>query len=412
MLIGGTEIPIKSFNITGGNYGSTGSLGASTSNKALNDIGFDLVAASIASPGSLPVDVYESVSGAHLFSGEYLTGDYDYTSGLVSIHARDWSGPLVDQKRVLTSNVGGAPSALAPEEAADSKGVSTQNQKLSQVVTQIATQFSLVPDLRLGDGDDSDVGAQFGNSTDTIMTAAPHSLWGTLTRLARQSGNVVYVTPEKHLVFGQPGAGLDTLQFTWNLNVGPAAALPLEKLKIQHNPRRNLSFRVLVLSYDPTNQQMTKGEAYVVGSNYSAAGGTTIKAGQWGGAQAQAITTSIGTGKSSKKNAIPLYTFHADGLTAAQAQARATAIATDISKREIVATCEADLIPSMSPSQPATLSGDISQEFASHTYYVTGYSHTFGLRRGGSGSEFCTAFTLLDRQPAGTGKSAAAPEDT
>lgn len=408
MLVDGVEIPIMEFDVTGGAYGSTGSCVASSSIKALENAKFDLVARSIASPGSMPVDVYATVDGTdhHLFSGEYLTGRYAYKRSVVSFHARDWAGPLVDQKRVLTSLVGGSQAALAPQET-DSPGISTQNQKLSKIVTAAATQFSLIPDLRLSKGSDADVGAVFGNTTDSILTTAPQSLWAILNTLAKQSGNVVYVTPEKHLVFGEPGAGLETLALSWQQNQLAPGAIPLLDLTIEHNPRRNLTFRVMVLSYDPTNQQMTKGEAYVVGTNYKAETGSTIHAGSWGGADAQAITKAIGVGRKSKKKAIPIYTYHADGLTAAQAQARAVAIAADISKRELVGTLESDVIPGISPSQPATLTGLIAPEFASHTYYVTAYSHRF--RQGKEDAEFGTYFSLLDRQPAGTGKSTSDP---
>lgn len=406
LVIGGQQVPTNGFTITGGAYGSTGSLVSMSSIPALEQAGVDLVALSIASPGSLPVDVYVSSDGfddVHLFSGEYVTGGFNYRADSVTVHARDWAGPLADQKRVLTKTTGGASAALAPDQAATS-GVSTQNQKLSQIVTQIAEQFSLIPDLRLNDNisnADADVGAVFGDTTDTILTAVPGTLWGTLTRLAKNSGNIVYVNAEKHLVFGEPGAGLDTLDLTWRRT---GVGLPLLELSIDHNPRRNLTFRVLVLSYDPTLAQLVKGQAYVIGSNYSTTDGGTVHAGAWGGAQASQIAKAIGTGAGSKKNAIPVYTYHMDGLTASQAQSRAEAIAADISKRELVANCVAALIPGMAPGQQATLAGKINSEFAAHTYYVTSYHHRFSIGQG-QGGQFDSSFAMLDRQPEGKGKS-------
>jgi hypothetical protein len=416
LIVGGSggQLPTDSFTVTGGAYGSTGSLVGTSSIKAMADAGVDIVAASIAAPGSLPIDVYvsdddpnsEAFGDTHLFSGEYVTGDFDYDNDSVTIHARDWAGPLVDQKRVLTNVVGGSSAALAPDQTADS-GVSTQNQKLSQIVTNIATQFSLIPDLRLNQNisnADADVGAIFGNTDDTIMTSTPQTLWGILTKLARQSGNIVYVNAEKHLVFGEPGAGLETLALTYRQTGG---GIPLIKCRVTHNPRRNLTFRVMVLSYDPTLAQITTGQAYVIGSNYSTSDGGTVHAGAWGGAQASQIAKAVGTGSGSKKNAIPIYTYHMDGLTASQAQSRAEAIAADIAKRELVAACEADVIPGMAPGQQATLSGLINPEFATHTYYVTAYHHAFSISKGGS--KFDTSFTMLDRQPEGKGKAATKP---
>jgi hypothetical protein len=171
-------------------------------------------------------------------------------------------------------------------------------------------------------------------------------------------------------------------------------------LEIDHNPRRNLTFRVLVKSYDQTAGQTTSGQAYVVGSNITTAGGTVMP-GSWGGSDATAISNAVGSGTKTSKDAIQLYTFHIDGLTQAQAQARAQAIAADIAKRELVVKATADFIPNLAPSTPATISGsDLDQEFATHTYYVTSFSHVFKMGRGGA-AEFGTHLQLLDMQPAG-----------
>lgn len=417
LMIGGQQVPVSTFTVTGGTYGSTGSLVAQSSMPALDAAGVDLVSLSIANPGSLPVDLYVvgGASTSHVFSGEYLTGEYDYNADSVVVHARDWSGPLVDQKRALTQLVKGITETPAPEES--NSGVSTQNQKLSAIVTQIANQFSLTPDLRLNSNisnADADYGAIFGDSTDTVMTATPQSLWGILTRLARQSGNVVYVTPEKHLVFGEAGAGLDTLNFTWRLTgnalaaLGQATSMPLMRLHVTHNPRRNLTFRVLVKSYDPTVQQLTSGQAFVIGSDYSPDGQSTVHAGAWGGAQASQISAALGN---NKKKAIPEYTYHVDGLTASQAQSRAEAIAADIAKRELIVKGNMDFLPSMEPGQQATLRGLVNREFAAHTYYVTHFAHQFsiGARAGGPSGQLHTDFTLLDRQPEGQAKAVSKP---
>jgi len=403
LMIGGQQVPTNSYKQTGGAYGSTGSLLSTTSLTAMAAAGVDLVALSIANPGSLPVDLYvtdQDGNTTHPFSGEYLDGDFDYTTDAVSVHARDWSGPLVDQKRALTTLLSGSSGELSPEQA--NSGVSTQNQTLTNIVTQIAQQFSLTPDVRLNSNisnSNADYGAIFGDSTDTILTAVPQSLWGVLTRLARQTGNVVYVTPEKHLVFGEAGAGLETLQFTWRQNLPALNSLPLMKLKFHHNPRRNLTFKVMVKSYDPTVLQLTSGQAFVIGSNYSPDGTSTVSAGAWGGAEASQISAAIG---SSKKNAIPVYVFHVDGLTASQAQSRAEAIANDIAKRELIATCTGDYLPDVQPSQQAQIRGLINPQFASHTYFVTAFTHSFTM--GKDEGELETTLTMLDRQPEGQGK--------
>lgn len=412
--IAGTVIPVVSFDVHGGSVGSAGHMSATTSRKMLQQVGFNLVKESIDASGQLEVDVFVTIDGAttQIFGGEYLAAKFNYKRSSVTIRARDWSGPLIDQKRSLTSLIGGNTGPLTVAESSTSQGVNTQNQKLSQLVTAIANQFSLTPDLRLSSdpGSDPIVGTIFGNTNDTIFTPQPQSLWGILTRLARDTGNIVYTTPQKHLVFGEPGAGLPTLKMFWNTNPVPPGGLPLDELEIDHNPRRNLSFNVVVLSYDPTLGQLTKGKAYVIGSNLSTSQGATVRAGMWGGPQAQSVDSILST-STSKKNKIPLYTFHVDGLTAAQAQARAMAIAQDISKRELIADVGANFIPLIAPSNPAKLGGDIEDEFSSHDYFVTAYTHSYRVGEKGDGT-FGTSAKMLDRQPEGKGSAVSSAEET
>jgi len=406
VIIGGVEIPISSGNVAGASHGHTGHASLTTSIAALTAQNIDLIEIAQDAPTILPVDVYLVKDGAtaHLFGGEYIKANFAYRADTVTIHARDWSGLLVDQKRVLTNILGGNTGALAPGEQPGS-GISTTNQTISQLVTAIANQFGLTPDLRLSNspGSNPQVGTIFGNSNDTVLTAVPQSLWGILLRLARDTGNEVYTTPEKRLVFGEPGAGLTPLALGWKMNPVPDGTLPLLDLNIEHNPRRNLTFRVLVLSYDPTVGQPTKGQAYVIGSDMTTSSGATVHAGAWNGAAAAQIQGAVGKGSASKKNAIPLYTFHIDGLTAAQANLRAQSIATDIAKRELIVRADMDILPGVEPSQAARLDGAINAGFLAHSYYVTSFSHMFKM--GKNTAKLDTSLMLLDQQPGGAGES-------
>lgn len=404
--IAGTVIPITGFDVHGASVGHAGHMTATTSRTMLKQIGFDLPQKAVDASGLLEVDAFVSIDGAvtQIFGGEYIGANFKYKASTVTIRARDWSGPLIDQKRILTSLIGGNTGPLTVAEADSPAGVNTQNQKLSQLVTAIARQFSLTPDLRLSSdpGSDPVVGTIFGNTNDTIFSPQPQSLFGILTRLARDTGNIVYTTPQKHLVFGEPGAGLPTLNFFWKTNPVPPGGVPLDDLEIDHNPRRNMSFNVVVLSYDPTLGQLTKGKAYVIGSNFSTSEGATVKAGSWSGPQSQQISSALSSSK--KNNKIPLYTFHIDGLTAAQAQVKAMAIAADIAKRELIATVDANFIPVIAPSNPAKIGGDVEATFTSHDYFVTAYSHSYKVGQRGEGT-FDTTAKLLDRQPEGKGSS-------
>ena len=235
------------------------------------------------------------------------------------------------------------------------------------------------------------------------MLFRSQSLWGILNILARDSGNEVYVDPDKNLVFGIPGANtpIPLLNLCYKVNPVPSGSMPIRRPKVTHNVRRNASFRVLVLSYSPAAAQVTQGEAYVLGDGITANGNQQISPGVWSGNNAQLISNSL-QGQDAK---FPIYTFHIDGLTAQQAQARATAIAADIAKREFIVTLTADLIAKVRPMNKTKLSGAIDQVFIGNDFYVNRYKHTYRMPRGTNTNDagMLTELTLLNIKQQGIG---------
>jgi resuscitation-promoting factor RpfA len=245
------------------------------------------------------------------------------------------------------------------------------------------------------------MGALYGGD-DQIYWSAPETLWGVLNKLARDTGNEVYVTPDKKLVFGLPGAGLTPIVASWGLNPPPDGAYACKNLVIEHNPRRNLTFRVLVLSYDAAKAQITEGTAYVLGTNANTNNQQTVHKGVWTGTDAALIVAQLP--KTKQNYAIPLYTFRIDGLTQQQAQTQAVAIARDIAKRELIVTCETDGIMTVRPMNPISLTGpDLDPEFVAHNYWVNAYSHEFRLTHNSERAEFMTRLTMLDLKLSGVG---------
>jgi len=57
------------------------------------------------------------------------------------------------------------------------------------------------------------------------------------------------------------------------------------------------------------------------------------------------------------------------------------------------------------PSSPASLDGQISQDFIAHQYFVTEYTHKYVLNPKSEKGELDTHLRLLDRQPVGAGES-------
>jgi hypothetical protein len=333
--INGTQIPIMSFDISGGSHGAAGSAQFNTSIKMLQEVGFDLAGESTQSSSPLPVQcsVETNNGGGLIFVGEYITGKWDYPSDEVMMHCRDLGGKMVDEKRVL-----------APGSAATG-GVTTQNQTINNYVSQIAAGYGLTPNINVTDNEF--IGRLFGDTTTTVLTSIPQTFWGFLTKLARDTGYEMCVSPQGQLIFATPGQNGSGLTFSWGIpnSTGGGSSYPLLSLHIEHNPARNHSHTTTVNSYDPTHAQVTKGVKQVGSANQR-------------------------------------YTFHTDGLTQAQAQKKAESISKDISKREVVITTTSDFIPSVQALQGVTLNGNVDPYFLNLNYYINQFSHQFSMGRG------------------------------
>lgn len=372
--VGGQQILPMRFSITGSSYGSVGHATIRTSLAFLQGAGIDLYSLTTSASGLTVVTVDAMLGGgsARIFGGEYLSCTWDMDNDCVDIHARSWAGVLVDQKRVLTKIGNAIQAVLAPliPGQVTNAGISNQNQKLSNIVTSIADEFGFTPVLHLSNGDPT-IGTLYG-STDQSFMPVPQSLWSILNQLARDTGYVVYDTPNKELVFGLPGVGEDPLYISYKQSFENYA--PAKRVHLEHHPRRNSTFRVLVISYDPSTRQMAIGRANYVGRNFANSNGLT--SGLSSGAAASSNDAKLnklnqGTG------AVPLYTFHHDGLTLTQATDLAAAIATDIAKRELIISVMIDGYPAATPTQQVQLAGQLPSEFTGATFYVSGYTHTF-----------------------------------
>jgi hypothetical protein len=400
ILVGGSPLPFSRFAMTGGAYGSVGHVTITTSNTALLNAGIDLFALTSGSPGLVEVTiavqqeaVSQPVAGGYgaggmpssstttrIFGGEYLRTDWNLDTDVVTVHARDWAGVLVDQKRILTKigkAVKGVLDPLAPGRVSAS-GISNENQQVGNIVNSIAAEFGFTPVLNLSSGNPT-VGTLYG-STDQSFITIPQTLWTILNQLARDTGYDCYVTPLKELVFGLPGAGLPTLQFCFNATPGQGQ-LPCKHVKIEHHPRRNSTFRVLVISYDPTHAQATLGRATYIGNAFANQGGLTpgLNTGQAAVTADSQISGLEKAGANISSTQIPLYSFNVDGLNADQVTQKAGSIATDIAKRELILSATVDGLPSVLPTQMITLSGDVAAAFSAPTFYVSGYHQEFVL---------------------------------
>lgn len=396
LSVGNNKIPVDSFRTTGGAYGSTGHGEFTTSRRMLLALGINLIKLSSQSPANLEVDLSVQVGNGgftRIFGGEYIDAVWSYDTDGVTIHARDWSGVLVDQKKILPSQSQTDPTSeapLAPGQVLPSN-ISTQNQRISQIVTQIAKQYGFTPVLNFQTGnDDTDPypGTIYGSDDSGLYLSMPQNLWAVLNQFARDTGYEVYVTPTKQLVFGNPGQGITPQTLSYNISPVPDGAIPCKGLKVFHHPRRNSTFRVLILSYDPLRAQLVTGRADNIGINFPA-----INPGIYSGQDA--INTDAQLSASGLK--IPVYTFHIDGLTQAQAQSKATAICADIAKRELYLQCTVDGFPPITPTQKINIVGNVDDEVSGNNFYVNSFDHSFSMPKNDRGaSGFMTTLKALD----------------
>lgn len=400
VLIGGKSVPMTEFQITSGTYGSVGHATMHTSLQMMKALNIDMVELS-SNQTVVPVAIYAaagSVPTTQIFDGDVLETEWLMDQDTVVVHARDHAGIFVDQKRILARDAKAlteALSPLSPGQTLNPSGVATMNRKVSQVVTDIAQEFGYKPVLNMG-GSDVLSGAAWGGSDHTYMTI-PQNLWSILNTLARDTGNEVYTTPKRELVFGTPGAGLETLNLTWGLFYDPQAQgdkpHPVANLRITHNPRRNGTFRVLVFSYMASGAQATIGRATFIGSNLATPelpeGLRTGSAAKEADKQLLNSAKTKGLGSASDLSHVQLYTFHWDGLSNDDADSRAGAIATDIAKRLMMLKCWIDGFPPLLPTQPFIMGGPLPKQFASNQWYVSGFQHKFKMptigRQGSAG---------------------------
>ena len=425
--IGGKSIPINQLSVTTGSYGSVGHATMSTDISMLDNVKVDLV--KVASEGTqVPVSIsvfYNKFNETSIFGGEFLRASWNFDADTVTINARDWAGVLVDQRRVLTRDVKPLTQILQPLAVGRDPevGISTMNRQVSQVVTDIANAYGFKPVINMREGSDVPAGAIYGSQDHVFMTI-PQSMWSVLNILAKDTGNEVYVTPDKRLVFGEPGAGLPTVQLSWRTPIGqvlrsqanpnPAGPVPCRDLVIDHNPRRNSTFRVLVISYDPASAKTVIGRATYVGDNMASAGAPIgLNIGSAAASADKSLANDAqtkGYGSISRLSSVQLYTFHWDGLTVETANARAGAIATDIAKRLLLMNCRIDGYPLLRPTQKLQLyAPSISSQFSGNTWYTCGINHTYrmpGNRGRDTLSGFWTTIQALDVPSVALGQGA------
>ena len=389
VVVAGVEFLAESWNCNFPSYGSVGTYEVTTSRKELARAGLDLYAATLNSH-PLGLDIFISVDGVetHLWGGEIDDTDWDFDTDTVTISGRDWAGILVDQKITLANFAPESSSLAVPSSTVGLSGgpatsYNVQNQSAVSLLSQIAKAHGLIPEPLNVSTEEATVPVGNILAENAVFSSQPLPEWEIIQAISRIYGWNTYVTPNKKLVFGPPKVSLNKLRVGWNLPTLPPGVLPCFNLQVQHQPRRNNSFLVVVETYNVSTLEVHQA---LVGlpSQHEFLTYPLFKANKAG----FYTTTSLGPNVSAvtalfKNLGKEVYLIHKAGLTPSQASRLAESIALDLAKREIIVSFSLDGNPSIKPFDTLELQGSLSG-FEGRKFFVQQVHHSFELPDGGS----------------------------
>lgn len=322
VIIDGTELKCSHWSVNTGSFGSIGSVAITTNRKRLKAAGIKLIGLrELDRP--IPIDVHVELPGQpsyQIFGGSYDYNTIDWTAEEVTIAGRDWSKTMLESESGLGAN------------ASDIK----------RVVTDLAKIHGLNPIV-------TDPPVQIGvklNETQTL-NMSNQSHWNMLWKLALKCGFEVRVTPHKDLYFGPPPEITSKRELIWKPPTAMVDATPLLSLNTKNNVHESKTFSVQVISYDHGKNQVTRGQAVVLGSDQINNSGSAfykngkivasisnkfIKSGTYWAAAGSGVAATLATELQSH----PTYRFYSSGLSPEEANALALNFAKQIAKREFI----------------------------------------------------------------------------
>lgn len=404
--IGGADVPVFSFTAQLGAYGSVGRFSFETSSEALVKAGFagaKSLAAQLeqsqaqppASSPSLPIEIWSNGAygqpSTRMFGGDVDMARWDFDRDRLMVEGRDYAGRLMDVRIVLNR--------------------AYQHMTPSLLAQKLASEVSLAAQIPASSGEHeigyylqtTGVGGTGSAGANPVKLANPRPAWDLLTFLARNLGYQVNVTPDQTLHFGPPakytGAGYPRV-LTYRAPASTANVVPVRALRVDHSPRRNGTFQVLVMSYHPVSTQLISSRVLVLGQAISVTKQGKVPAGIYKGSGGEALRAQIGD----KLNGKPVYLYYIHGLTAGQTEQIAEAIALDITKRAFIVHGEIDGDPTLAPQMPVQLAEGVAgalQGYAGRTLTVASVSHQFQMARGNArGGGYVTQFKAFYQPPA------------
>lgn len=416
-------VPLETFDITLGAYGSVGRFTCTTAISALASYGWgphNLLGVEIensqpyladGSP-SYPIKLY--TTGAYdgklylAFTGDIDELSWNFDNDKLTITGRDYAGRLLDWKAVLT------PKWVNMNYYQFVQAI-FQGIKIPPTKYHIATQASVndsLGNILYGLGNEAgQVGkvsygyAHSGLPTETSYFSLPEDMWNLLTLVSRAIGFIVTVHTDGTFYVGPQGGdaavNYGTRTFTWFAPEGTPNVTPVRHLVINHGPRQYGTFVVRGFSYHPPSVQVTKAVAVGLAGSTNA---TQVSIPALAKQQLTAGVYKSGQIAAAVEDGKPNYFFYYHGQTQTQVERDTLGIAFDIARHLYIVEGEIDGDPSLQVTTPILLSdmsGGNLQGYTTKPLTIAGINHMFDMS-GGEDGGFVTRFRAWYEPPVGT----------
>ncbi len=375
VVIAGRTIPVSSFRTQRGSYGAIGTCAFTTDVEQLKTNSLNILKANQAAVGgqlgaSLPIVISISTDGGNnftkLWTGDMDDADFDFQGDTVTIRGRDQAARLFDDRVVL-------------------KADEYQNKRPYEIAIKLAGDYGLTPKVTV---DRTQPLAGDLYKIDAVSLPLPRPKWDLLVFLARSVGWEVFAGLDNDLFFG-PAVPGKPHKFTWKMN-DPSAGIPVMNLHMEYQPRRNMTFQILVMSQHAATEEVYSERIMVINQEITIDTVRKVKAGVYKGSAAQRLRSAI----SSKLDGRPLYIFYPQGKTLQQVQGLAERIYYDIARKLFVASGEVDGLVTLNLQDSIQLveanAGDL-QGFAGQQLSLVSVAHRFQMApRGKNEAGFVT----------------------
>lgn len=240
--IGGTTVPVLSWQAHLTSYGNLCSFEARTSIKQMKDNYPDIFSDALNNFNfecQIILQDNTNQNSQIVFDGIVDTLEGVWEQDILEITGRDYSAILRDQDATLDKYV----NMTIPQVVQGIIDLANQN-LLPDQITSVITSSSQIAGIR----------ASTFQGEDWALSTHPTAMWNVIQKLADEVGFVAYMDQHKTLHFEQPASGKTTHTYYWR-PTGPSAENPILNLEIMQQARRCSNFTLRVHGYDSSGKE-------------------------------------------------------------------------------------------------------------------------------------------------------------